>query len=270
VPVVKLSLGDVLSESFSFFFSHVRLFFHLVTIPWIISLVIRLGGAALGEESIPLAFAEKALDVVPTVMFMVAWMRIVLLGPQRDGHLPGLGWRSRETSFLVHLLTVGGMTFFLIAAFTFTVGTIDPSAISGGSTDPELVRREAMAAPLGAGFIVSALLALRVAFGLAATAVDVPFTPRHSWGYSRGNSWAIVGALFLIFFSGAIVTMMAFLVPLALLRGLGADAASVVVGWTTAILASYASTGVAATALAIIFRDLTGWRDGKPLSQLSS
>ena len=45
--------------------------------------------------------------------------------------------------------------------------------------------------------MVSMLLALRVSYGLAATAVDVPFSPRLSWAYGRGNGWTIIGALFL-------------------------------------------------------------------------
>ena len=81
--------------------------------------------------------------------------------------------------------------------------------------DPELMRREAMAAPLGIGFIVSALLALRVSFGLAATAVDLRWSPRRSWAYGRGNSWTIIGSLFVVLFAGAIATSIAVIVPLS-------------------------------------------------------
>jgi hypothetical protein len=264
---VKLGFGEVLSESFEFFFTRLRLFFHLVTVPWIISLLLRIAGAAVTEESLPIVLAEKALDVIPTVMFMVAWIRVVLLGPGRVDRLPGLAWSARETAFLAHLLKVAGITFLLIAAFTLTVGTIDPAALGGGPIDPELARREALAAPLGTGFIVSALLALRVSFGLAASAIDVPFTPRHSWAYSRGSAWTIIGALFVIFFASAVATAIGALVPFAVLRGLlGTDIAAAVVTWTVAILISYAGTAIAATAQAIIFRRLTAWRDGVPLA----
>jgi hypothetical protein len=264
---VKLGFGETLSESFEFFFSRLPLFFHLVTVPWIISLVLRVGGAALTEESLPVVLMEKAIDIIPTVMFLVAWMRVVLLGPKRVDRLPGLGWSPRETAFFIHLLKVAGITFVLIAAFTLTVGTIDPAALGGGPIDPELARREAMAAPLGTGFIVSALLALRVSFGLAASAVDVPFNPRLSWAYSRGSAWTIIGALFVIFFVSAIATMLGALVPFAVLRGLlGTDMAAAVITWTVAILISYGGTAIAATAQAIIFRRLTAWRDGTPLA----
>jgi hypothetical protein len=151
------------------------------------------------------------------------------------------------------------------------VGSLDPAALTPGvPLDPETARQQAMAAPLGAGFIVSMLLALRVSYGLAGTAVDVPFSPRLSWAYSRGNAWTIIAALFLTFFASALVTAMATLVVLGLMRGvLGAQEAAAVVTWTVAILVSYAGAGVAATVQAVIFRRLLGWRDGAPLPALA-
>src|SRR6478735_4315018 len=222
---MKLSFGAILSESFGFFFARLGLFFHLVTIPWILSLALRVFTSAVTDQTLLTVLAEKAIDVIPTIMFQVAWMRLVLLGPERIERLPGLGWSRRETAFLLHLLKVAGVTFALIVAFTLTVGTIDPTMLGDAAADPDLVRREAMAAPLGTGFIVSALLALRVSFGLAATAVDLPWSPRRSWAYGRGHSWTIIGSLFVVLFAGAIMTSVAVLIPLALLRNLGADTA---------------------------------------------
>jgi hypothetical protein len=267
VPAVKLSFGDVLSESFGLFFSNLALFFHLVTIPWILSLLLRIGGDLTVGDTLVGVLAEKAADVIPTVMFMVAWMRVVLLGPHRVGRLPGLGWSPRETAFLIHLVKVAGAAFLLLVAFTLMAGPIDPAMLGQAPLDPALARRETMAAPLGTGFFVSALLALRVSFGLAATAVDAPFTPRHSWAASRGNAWTIIGALFITLFCGGIATIVAALVPMALVQGLlGTDMAAAVIAWTAAILVSYAGTALTATAQAVIFRHLTGWRDGVPLA----
>lgn len=265
--MVKLSFSALLAESFGFFFANLRVFFHLVTIPWIASLAIRLVGSALDQESLLAVLVEKALDVVPTVMFMMAWQRLVLLGPNRVERLPGLGWSPRETAYLVHLLKIGGITFVLIAAFVLTVGSIDYSMLAPGAPiDPDLARRQALAAPLGAGFMVSALLALRVSYGLAATAVDVPFSPRLSWTYGRGNAWTIIGSLFVTFFVSGIATMLATLITLGLMRGmLGAQEAAVVVTWTVALLVSYAGAAVAATVQANIFRTLLSWREGASL-----
>src|SRR6185503_12605670 len=139
------------------------------TIPWILSLVLRIAADIVGDRSsLSLVLAEKLVDVIPTVMFIMPWMRLVLLGPGRIERLPGLGWSRRETAFLIHLVKVAGIPFLLIAAFTLIIGAIEPAAF-GAPAGPDVIRREAMAAPFGTGFIVSALLALRVSFGLAAT-----------------------------------------------------------------------------------------------------
>ena len=263
MATVKLSFGGVLSQSFRFFFGNLRAFFHLVTIPWIVSLMLRIGGSLIDDASLVTVLLDKAIDVVPTIMFMVAWMRLVLLGPNKIGRLPGTGWSTRETAFLAHLLKIGGITFLLLAAFALTIGEIDPAMLSGGvPLDPGMARREAIAAPFGAGFMVSALLALRVSFGLAATAVDLPFAPRQSWVLSRGNGWTITGVLFVIFFTAAIATLASALFSLNILRAIGAGSATAIVVWTVTTLVSYAGAAVAATAQAHIFRTLTGWRDG--------
>lgn len=263
---MRLSFSEVLSESFGFFFANIRLFFELVTIPWIMSIVIRIIGGLLTDSPIG-AMVEKAVDVVPTTMFMVAWQRLVLLGPHRIDRLPGLGWSPRETAWLGHLLKVAGMTFMLMAVFMITVGPMDPRALQAGAAmDPEMAQRYALAGPLAFGFIVSMLLALRVSYGLAATAVDVPFSPRFSWAHSRGNAWPIIGALFVVYFGGAFITAVAALMTHGIMRGvLRADEAAAVVSWTVAILVAYGVTALTATVQAVIFRRLLAWREGAGL-----
>ena len=272
MPSVKLRFSEVLTESFGFFFANIRLFFHIVTVPWILSLVIRLIGSQMPRESLIPVLAEKLIDVVPMVMFMVAWQRVVLLGPHRLDRLPGLGWSARETAFLVHLVKIAGITFLLLCAFILTMGEIDPAAFTAGvPPDPETAAKQTLLAPLASAFIVSALIALRVSFGLAATSVDEPGSPVQSWTLSRGNGWVIVGSLFLISFAGTMVTAASVLLLLGFMRGvLGADFASYVVTWTFALLVSYAGNGVLATAQAIIFRSLTGWREGVSLPATAS
>lgn len=267
MPASRLSFSEVLSESVGFFFTNIRLFFDLVTIPWIMSVVIRIVGGLVSVDSPAAALTEKAIDAIPTVMFVVAWQRVVLLGPHRVDRLPGLGWSSRETAWLGHLLKVAGMTFVLMAVFMITVGPMDPRALQAGAAiDPEFARRYALAGPLAFGFIVSLLLALRVSFGLAATAVDVPFSPRLSWAYSRGNAWPIIGALFVVYFGGAFITTVAAVFTHNIMRGvLGANEAAAIVGWTVAILVAYAMTAITTTVQAVIFRRLLGWREGAQL-----
>lgn len=263
----KMTSGEVLAEGFGFFFANTRLFFHLVTIPWIMSIAIRAIGSLLGADTPVTVLVEKAIDVLPTVMFLVAWQRVVLLGPQSLDGVPGLRWSPRESAYVGHLIKIAGAAFVLIAAFMFMVWPIEPGALQPGThLDPETAQRYSLAGPLAGGFIVSMLLALRVSWGLAATAIDVSFSPRQSWAYSRGSAWSIVGALFLTYFLGAIATAVTALFSGALMRGLlGAEDAATVVAWTAAILVSYAATAVTATVQAAIFRRLTGWRDGTTL-----
>jgi hypothetical protein len=261
-PSLKLSFGETLSESFGFFFRHLRLFFHLVTIPWIISIVLRIVGSLIDDESPVIVLIEKAVDIVPTTMFVVAWMRVVLLGPQSVGRLPGLGWSQRETTFVVSLLKVAGITFFLLAAFVMALGTLDPISMRDAAANPELARRQAMALPFGTSFVVSAFLALRVSYGLAASAVDLPLTPRQSWVFSRGSGWAIIGVLFLIFFTSALAITTSAMIVFGIMRGLGASQGAVILAWTVAIFISYGGVAIAATAQALIFRKLTGWQPG--------
>jgi hypothetical protein len=180
--------------------------------------------------------------------------------------LPGLGWSRRETAFLIHLVKVAGIPFLLIAAFILLVGAIEPAAFGTPPASPDAVRREAIATPLGTGFIVSALLALRVSFGLAATAVDLDWSPRRSWAYGRGSSWPIIGSLFVVLFFGAVATSISVVLPLSLLQGLRADNAAAVITWTIALLVSYAGAALLATVQAVIFRRLTNWREGVPLA----
>lgn len=263
---MRLSVGEILAESFAFFFSRLRLFFHLVTVPWILSLLLRVALGALAEPTLMSSLVEKAIDVIPTTMFAVAWMRVVLLGPERIDRPPGLAWSPRETAFLVHLLKVAGITFVLLMAMLLVVGPIDPMTLGRGAADAEAAQRESMATPLGAGFIASFLLALRVSFGLAASAVDLPWSPRRSWAYGRGNSWPIIASLFLVLLAGSAANAVAIVVPLSLIHRLGAETAATIVTWTIAILVSYGGTALLVTALAVIFRRLTKWREGVPLA----
>jgi len=263
---MRLSVGEILSESFGFFFARLGLFFHLVTIPWILSLLLRIAVSAVTEPTLMSGLIEKVLDVIPATMFVVAWIRVVLLGPERVDRLPGLGWSARETAFVGQLLQVAGITFVLLAAMLLVIGPIDSMMLGRDAADPEATRREAMATPLGAGFIASFLLALRVAFGLAASAVDLPWSPRRSWAYGRGNSWPIISSLFLILLAGSVANAIAIVVPLSLTHRLGADGSAMIVTWTVATLVSYGGTALLTTALAVIFRRLTKWREGVPLA----
>ena len=52
MPASNLSFGGLVAQSFAFVFANLRLFFHLVTIPWIASLAIRLLGSLMTRDSL--------------------------------------------------------------------------------------------------------------------------------------------------------------------------------------------------------------------------
>ena len=64
MPAVKLSFGGLVAQSFSFVLANFGLFFHLVTIPWIASLAIRLLGSLMTRDSLIPVLIEKAADMV--------------------------------------------------------------------------------------------------------------------------------------------------------------------------------------------------------------
>ena len=96
------------------------------------------------------------------------------------------------------------------------------------------------------------------------------FSPRLSWSYSRDNAWPIIGALFLVYFGGTLVTGVAALMVNAIMQGvLGAREAAAIVTWTVAILIAYGAVAITATVQAVIFRRLLSWREGAALPALA-
>ncbi len=183
MPAVKLSFGGLVGQSFGFVFANLGLFFHLVTIPWIASLAIRLLGSTMSRDSLMPMLIEKATDMIPTVMFMVAWQRVVLLGPGRVDRLPGLGWSPREMAYLIHLIKIGGFTFVLLAAFVLSLGTIDPEMLAPA---PRSIRGRA---PAGAGRADRRRLHRLDASWPCASATASP-QPRSTSPSRRACSWA--------------------------------------------------------------------------------
>ena len=68
-PPGKLSFGEIFAESFGFFFGNIRLFFHLVTIPWILSLAIRVAGALIAAESVAAAEGHRLVRLYTNQVF---------------------------------------------------------------------------------------------------------------------------------------------------------------------------------------------------------
>ena len=59
---MRLSVGGVLSESFGFFFARLGMFFHLVTIPWILSLLLRVASSVAIQPTMMTGLAEQCMS----------------------------------------------------------------------------------------------------------------------------------------------------------------------------------------------------------------
>jgi len=263
----RLIFSDLITEAFGHVTGNIRALFDIALVPTIISVGLSLAGRLLsGEKMEPLeAMAIKIIDFIPTAMFAVAWYRLVLLGPNAVSATPGFGWTARERGYLGQLLLIAAIPIILHALFWMLMPW--PMEMPGPGQLPPDVER---AMPVGFAFTVTAIIALRLSFGLVAPSVDVSWTPRLSWRYGKGNGPTILFALLLMMVIGVIVKALATAMLLALALGvfgppltLGPWLLVTVVAETIA----YLSIAPLVTVQALIFRALTGWSPGGPLRE---
>jgi hypothetical protein len=255
VSVHRLEPHAVIVGMFKRTWDERRVIWDMATVPIILSVAIHLvfqfvieaRGLGVG------ALMARLCDIVPTTMFLVAWQRYLLMGPNAVSWIPGLSWTARETRYLLQLLSLAALPLVLLAM-----------PMMGEGIDRELLMVTGLPA------IVSALFALRLCFGLPAAAVDVPWLPADSWRYGKGNGFAILGIVLLPVLVGAVVMAIVLLIVVGVLQSLaGAEGGpsygrSAVIFLVSSIM-SYAQTAVIGCALALIFQALSGFRPGAPL-----
>jgi hypothetical protein len=263
----RLVFSDLITEAFSRVTGNMRALLDIILVPTIISVGLQLAGRWISGERIePLeAMAIKLVDFVPTAMFAVAWYRLVLLGPAAVTGTPGFGWTAREQGYLGQLLLISAIPIILHALFWLLMPW--PMEVPASGPLPPGV---ASAMPVGVAFTVTAIIALRLSFGLVAPSVDMAWSPHLSWRYGKGNGPAILFALLLLMIIGMIVKAIATAILLAL--SLGIFGGPLTAGpWLVVTLLSesiaYVCIAPLVTVQALIFRALTGWAPGGPLRQ---
>jgi hypothetical protein len=209
--------------------------------------------------------AIKLVDFIPTAMFAVAWHRFVLLGPGAVVGTPGLGWTSRERSYLGQLALIAAIP--IILHLLFWVMLPWPLEVSPTGTLPPGAEA---AMPFGFGFTVTAIIALRLSFGLAAPSVDVAWSPHLAWRYGKGNGVTILFALLLMIVIGTIVKFIGATIVRAIVVAM--FGAPLTPGpWLLLSLVietiAYVAIAPMVALQALMFRDLTGWAPGTPLRQ---
>jgi len=256
MPPPLLDVHGVVVGMFTQSWQQRRAIWDMMTVPLIISIAIQLAaqllldmrGFSLGT------LAARLLDAIPTTMFLVAWLRRLLLGEAAAHWLPGLVWSARETRFLLHLMSLA-----LVPAVLLVLPLLgNPGELS------------AQARAVGVGALVMVVFALRLAFGLSATAVDLRWDPAQSWRYGRGRGLAIIAIMLVPILLGAALSLAALLASTALLEpfvdeSAGQSPARLLVILLVSGIVAYAQTAVIGVALAEIFRAVTGFRPGTAL-----
>lgn len=263
----RLIFSDLIADAFRVVTGQMRALLDIALVPTVLSTVLALLGRWLsGDRVEPLeAMAVKLVDFVPTAMFAVAWYRLVLLGPGAVSGMPGFGWTARERGYLGQLLLISAIPIILHGLF-WIIMPWPMEGLSPGTLPPGVET----AMPVGLAFTVTAIIALRLSFGLVAPSVDLAWSPHLSWRYGKGNGPTILFALLLLMVIGLIVKTMAAAILVALLGSLFGVPLSVGPWLLLTLLTetvAYISIAPLVTVQALIFRALTGWAPGGPLRQ---
>lgn len=213
-------------------------------------------------SSMTVWLAVRFVLLFPLVMFAVAWQRYCLLGAPVASAPVRLAWGTRETRFLgmlVKLLIAYIVLFIPISALL--------GIILGGAARPETV----MMATLLAAIPVALVLG-RLAIGLPAAALDRPMSLREAWRYGEGNSWRVLAVIAGTGLVGGTIVFFLAVVTGEVMRMLSGGATLslgplVMRNLIFAIL-MFVDAALMSTALAFLFRHLTGWRPDGSLRPL--
>ncbi len=233
--------------------THRRVAWDMAAVPILLSFALAYGFAYGLEITAfsPPGLLLRVLDFIPTTMFLVAWQRYLLIGPVGVPGIPGLGWGTRETQYLMHYLKLAAFPLLMILPAVAT-GTLDVRVL--------LV--------VGLPSTVAVLVALSLSFGLTASALDLNWTLAQSWQHSRGQRFTLLGILLLPSVASAFAAMLMWAILAAIFHAVAGPAEPSTAYGRIAILTlvqivmSYVTTAVTGAALAMIFRTLTCYRPG--------
>jgi hypothetical protein len=192
---------------------------------------------------------------MPWAAFAVGWTRFCLLGPPAALHAT---WSWRESRYFGAMLRL-----FLVYAGCLFVALMALMILRGGQmpTSKSLVLMG-----LGLLFAVGYLLA-RLCLVLPAAAVDLRFDLGTALRYSQRNGWRLFAVLILLlllaYFGGLFVTIVMARLLIAVFGqplSLGPDTVLTLIEE----IVSYGLSAPFLAAMALSFRQLTGWRpDGE-------
>lgn len=230
-------------------------------------------GFSLGE--LPFFIA----GTVPTVIFAVAWHRLMLLGPER-GYPDGRpSWQHRHWAFLGYSLAFSALYFLAGLIVGRALGSVASSVLpvgTGSDGGGAILAITMWALPM----ILVAWLVARLCFVLPATAVGERYGLGDSWRQTQGLGLRLMAAFVLLFICVVLplVLMMNIVAVLAtsllgIVFGL-ASGAQQVTGEDSFLLVflpvvvfyigTYLAAAVYVSLLSIAFRTCSGWVPDEP------
>ncbi len=213
----KLSFGEMVPGAFRLFWYHRKEWLRVAVVPVVASMVLSLIGLWVADENISV-FSEIVLSLlsfVPTILFSVGWLRLVLLGSSSIA--PGLlfHWTRRETRFFALYLTLAFGAMALVAPFIllgyFAGMEVSTPAPTG---DPsQSIALAALIVPIGWGVVIGlAYVATRLSLAFPAVALDRTYGLARSWRDTKGNGMKFLAIVMATGFACALT-----LIPLLIL-----------------------------------------------------
>ena len=202
--MTKLRIWATIQAAYGFFFSHQSDFWRLAALP--IAIYYALFFVVLlfaGVELVQSGWGD-VLGLVLGVLaapFIVAWHRLVLLGPEAIAGQRGLTFGRREGLFIVLTLLPVGLIFAVIIVIANLGAAIDAHAAS-----------PAEPAGFDVGFILPMVIILfvmaplmRVLLIFPSIATDQGVSIRQAWKLAKGNTFRFAAIIFLVGFSLRVV-----------------------------------------------------------------
>ncbi len=274
---MTLAVPEIFVASLRLTWQQRRPLFDIALIPIIFSLVIDLlfepmlvdRNYTVALHSNPLGtffgmLAFLLVSMLPWSAFAVGWTRFCLIGPDQHGGIVIGAWTTRERRYFGAMVKL-----FLVYAACLFAGLLLLVMIRGGNMPTS---KSLALIGFGLLFAIGYVLA-RLCLVLPAAAVDLRLNLPTARRYSQGNGWRLFVVLILLavlaYFIGAfVVTVAARLLMIVFDAPFSIGPRSVLTLIEEVVGYLLGAPFIAAMALA--FRDLTGWRPNgeiRPLPQ---
>ncbi len=249
--VRSLPIGKTAATAYRAVFGHFPALARAAFVPYLISLALwALGQLAAGTPFLP--HLLNLLDVVPAILFAVAWHRQILLGPDAGAPAFRPSWATRHWLFLAYSLAVTAFVYVVLTLIQPAVGRAIGLFFDFLHAD----QRAAMPLSVLVTFLVLFPLMfyfwIRFSFVFPAVAVDERYALHHAWRHTKGHVLRLMATLVLaaLPLASLVVAVEAGLMGKTLWAG---------VLEPVQMALYYLMIGLTVSVFSIAFRTCTGW-----------